>query len=103
MRYQQISLVQFKQQFLDRGASESFTQGCVDMYRAKDEGVDNAALRTPENTDKLQDVLRAGPEADLQTLIHVDHRPTQIDAERPRRVSFTLRPFPGWSLRSRAI
>lgn len=50
VRYQQISFDQFKQQFLDRGASESFAQGYVDMYRAKDEGIDNAAIRTSENT-----------------------------------------------------
>lgn len=50
VRYQQISFEQFKQQFLDRGASESFAQGYVDMYRAKDEGVDNAVLRTASNT-----------------------------------------------------
>ena len=50
VRYQQISFDQFKQQFLGRGASESFAQGYVDMYRAKDEGVDNVARRTLENT-----------------------------------------------------
>lgn len=50
VRYQQISFDQFKQQFLDRRASESAAQGYVDMYRAKDEGIDNAALRTRENT-----------------------------------------------------
>jgi uncharacterized protein YbjT (DUF2867 family) len=50
VRYQQISFDQFKQQLLDRGASDSVAQGFVDMYRAKDEGIDNAALRTSENT-----------------------------------------------------
>ena len=45
IRYQQIRLDQFKQQFLGRGASESFSQGYVDMYRAKDEGLDNVAAR----------------------------------------------------------
>jgi uncharacterized protein YbjT (DUF2867 family) len=50
VRYQQISFDRFKQQFLDRGASESFAQGYVDMYRAKDEGIDNATLRTAKNT-----------------------------------------------------
>lgn len=49
VRYQQIGFDRFRQQFLDRGASPSFAQGYVDMYRAKDEGVDNVALRTPEN------------------------------------------------------
>jgi len=50
VRYQQISFEQFKQQFLTRGAGESFAQGYVDMYRAKNEGMDNAALRTSEST-----------------------------------------------------
>jgi uncharacterized protein YbjT (DUF2867 family) len=50
VRYQQIPFDQFKQQFIDRGASESVAQGYVDMYRAKNEGIDNAARRTPENT-----------------------------------------------------
>jgi uncharacterized protein YbjT (DUF2867 family) len=50
VRYQQISFEQFRQQFLDRGASESFAQGYVDMYRAKDEGIDNVARRSPETS-----------------------------------------------------
>ncbi len=50
VRYHQISYEQFKQQFLDRGMSESVVQGYVDMYRAKEEGMDNVAVRTPENT-----------------------------------------------------
>jgi uncharacterized protein YbjT (DUF2867 family) len=50
VRYQRISFDQFKQQFLDRGVSGSFAQGYVDMYRAKNEGMDNAMPRTLENT-----------------------------------------------------
>jgi len=50
IRYQQISYDQFEQQFLDRGASESVAQGYVDMYRAKEAGIDNVAARRPENT-----------------------------------------------------
>jgi len=50
IRYQQISYDQFKQQFLDRGASESVAQGYVDMYRAKEAGIDIVAARRPENT-----------------------------------------------------
>ena len=46
--YQQIPFDQFKQQFLGRGASESFAQGYVDMYRAKDEGMDNVAAGDAE-------------------------------------------------------
>lgn len=72
VRYQQIPFDRFKQQFLDRGASESAAQGYVDMYRAKDEGVDNAARRTPENTwptsfrifceQNLKPIIEAGQE-----------------------------------------
>lgn len=43
VRYQQVGWVHFKQQFLDRGATESFAQGYVDMYSAKNEGIDNIA------------------------------------------------------------
>jgi uncharacterized protein YbjT (DUF2867 family) len=50
IRYQQIGYDQFKQQFLDRGASDSVAQGYVDMYRAKEAGIDNVAARRPENT-----------------------------------------------------
>lgn len=50
VRYQQISYDQFKQQFLDRGASESVAQGYVDMYRAKEDGMDNIASRQSQNT-----------------------------------------------------
>lgn len=50
IRYQQIGYDQFKQQFLDRGASESVAQGYVDMYRAKEAGIDNVVAREPENT-----------------------------------------------------
>lgn len=52
VRYQQIAFEALKAQFLRRGASESYAQGLVDMYRAKNEGMDNAAVskaaeRTP--------------------------------------------------------
>ena len=50
IRYQQISYDQFKQQFLGRGTSESVAQGYVDMYRAKEGGIDNTALRTAQTT-----------------------------------------------------
>ncbi len=48
VHYRQVPFDHFKQQFLDRGASESFAQGYVDMYRAKDEGMDNVARRGSE-------------------------------------------------------
>ena len=48
IRYQQIAAQAFKAQQLERGASESFAQGGVDMMRAKNEGIDNVARSTPE-------------------------------------------------------
>lgn len=51
VRYQQTTFEALKQQFLGRGATESFAQGYVDMYRAKNEGMDNTALsKTAERT-----------------------------------------------------
>ena len=52
IRYQPIPFETLKAQFLRRGASESFAQGYLDMYRAKNEGMDNSAVsrvaaRTP--------------------------------------------------------
>lgn len=51
VRYQQIPLEAIKAQFLGRGATESFAQGYVDMFRAKNEGMDNTAVsRVAERT-----------------------------------------------------
>lgn len=50
VQYRWISYDQFRQQFLDRGASASFAQGYVDMYRAKEEGIDNTVTRGPATT-----------------------------------------------------
>jgi uncharacterized protein YbjT (DUF2867 family) len=52
VRYQQTTYEALKQQYRARGANQSFAQGLVDMYRAKNEGMDNTALsikaeRTP--------------------------------------------------------
>lgn len=49
IRYQQISYEQFRQGFMDRGATASFATGYADMYRAKDEGIDNTASRATRN------------------------------------------------------
>ena len=50
VRFQQISFEAFKAGFIERGASEAFAQGMTDMMRAKNEGLDNAEPRTPDNT-----------------------------------------------------
>ena len=49
-RFQQISYEAYKSQFIKFGMSDAMAQGMTDMARAKDEGLDNAEPRTPENT-----------------------------------------------------
>jgi len=50
VRFQQVSLDAFKAQLLERGSSDAFAQGVVDMMIAKDNGLDDGEKRTPENT-----------------------------------------------------
>lgn len=50
VRYQQVPFAGFKAQLMERGMSEVFAQGYVDMMRAKNEGMDNATPRTPADT-----------------------------------------------------
>jgi len=50
IRYQQISFDTYKAGFVGRGMSDAMAQGMTDMARAKNEGLDNAEPRTPENT-----------------------------------------------------
>ncbi len=50
VRYQQVPFAGFKAQLMERGMSEAFAQGYVDMMRAKNEGMDNRAPRTSANT-----------------------------------------------------
>jgi len=51
VRYQQTDFEALKEQYLARGASESFALGLVDMFRAKNEGMDNAAVsKTAQRT-----------------------------------------------------
>ena len=45
VRCRQIPLEAFKAQLRERGVSESFAQGYVEMMRAKNEGMDSAAPR----------------------------------------------------------
>jgi len=49
VHYQQVSFQQVKQQFLSRGASESFAEGYVDMFKAKNDGMDAAAAQNVLN------------------------------------------------------
>ncbi|MBP2471576.1 uncharacterized protein YbjT (DUF2867 family) [Crossiella equi] len=50
VRYQRQSLEEFRDRYLGYGASPAFAEGMVDMMRAKDQGLDAAVARTPENT-----------------------------------------------------
>lgn len=50
VRYQQISFDAFEARLKENGMSEAFIRGYVDMMKAKNEGLDNAEPRTPENT-----------------------------------------------------
>jgi len=50
VEYVRITLEAFKTQLLAAGASESVAQGTVDMYRAKDGGLDAVAERTSETS-----------------------------------------------------
>jgi uncharacterized protein YbjT (DUF2867 family) len=50
VRYQQVSAEAYKAQLLKYGASEDMAQGLIDMYAAKDAGLDNAEPRTAETT-----------------------------------------------------
>jgi uncharacterized protein YbjT (DUF2867 family) len=50
VRFQQISFAAYKSTFIDLGLSEAMAQGMTDMAVAKNNGLDNAEPRTPENT-----------------------------------------------------
>ena len=65
VRYVRTSYADLKRQLLANGASNSFAQGYVDMYRAKDEGMDNVAERArgQPHPDHLPPVVRARTEA----------------------------------------
>jgi uncharacterized protein YbjT (DUF2867 family) len=50
IRYQRVSFETYKAGFVERGMSDAMAQGMTDMAWAKNEGLDNAEPRTPENT-----------------------------------------------------
>jgi uncharacterized protein YbjT (DUF2867 family) len=50
VRFQQVPSDAYKAQLTQYGANEVFAQGLVDMLIAKDNGMDNAEVRTAENT-----------------------------------------------------
>ncbi len=50
VRFQQITFEAYKARFVSFGMSDAMAQGMTDMAWAKDEGIDNAVLRTAENS-----------------------------------------------------
>ncbi len=50
IRFRSIPGEAYKAQLMQHGSTEVFAQGLVDMMAAKDQGLDNAELRTAENT-----------------------------------------------------
>ena len=50
VQYQQIPFEAYKARFVSFGMSEAMAQGMTDMASAKNEGLDNAEQRTPQNS-----------------------------------------------------
>jgi hypothetical protein len=50
VRFQQATFEAYKERFLGFGMSDAMAQGQTDMAWAKNEGLDNAVNRTPENS-----------------------------------------------------
>jgi uncharacterized protein YbjT (DUF2867 family) len=50
VRFQQITFEAYKDRFVGFGMSDAMAQGMTDMAWAKNEGLDNAVARTPENS-----------------------------------------------------
>ncbi len=67
VRYRQVPFDAFKAQLKERGMSENFAQGYVDMMRAKNDGMDNAASRTAENTGST--TFRQWAEEELKPVV----------------------------------
>jgi uncharacterized protein YbjT (DUF2867 family) len=67
--YVQIPFSAFKDRMIGFGMSEAMTQGLVDMFEAKNDGLDNTAQRTEQSTTPtsfrqwVQDVLKPAIEA----------------------------------------
>ena len=50
VRFRQVTFEAYKDRFVGFGMSEAMAQGMTDMAWAKNEGLDNAVQRTPENS-----------------------------------------------------
>ena len=72
VRFQQITFEAYKSRFVELGMSDAMAQGMTDMARAKNEGLDNAEPRTPENTTPTS--FRQWCEEELKPAILVPRR-----------------------------
>jgi uncharacterized protein YbjT (DUF2867 family) len=50
VRYQRVPTEAYQSQLLKYGASENFANGMIEMFNAKDQGIDSTEARTTENT-----------------------------------------------------
>jgi hypothetical protein len=95
IRFQQTTFEAYKDRFVSFGMSDAMAQGMTDMAWAKNEGLDNAVQRTPENStpDQLPPVVRAGPEASGRRVAPLarQHRKGQVTCQR----TTPLNPTPG--------
>ena len=67
VRYQQIPFDGFKKQLMERGMSEAFAQGYVEMMRAKNEGMDSMVVRSSDSTGPT--TFRQWAENELKPLL----------------------------------
>lgn len=67
IHYQQVSFEVYKAGFIERGMSDAMAQGLTDMAHAKNDGLDNAVLRTDKNSTPTS--FRQWCEEELQPMI----------------------------------
>jgi len=73
VRFQQTTFEAYKNRFVGFGMSDAMAQGMTDMAAAKNNGLDNAVQRTPENTTPT--TFREWCEQVLKPALY-DRRPT---------------------------
>ena len=67
IRFQQNTFEAYKDRFVSFGMSEAMAQGMTDMAWAKNEGLDNGVIRTPENSTPTS--FRQWSEAELKSTV----------------------------------
>jgi hypothetical protein len=67
VRYQHVPYEVFKQSMMGYGMSERFAQATIDMFRAKDEGLDNVVQR--EDAESAPTTFRQWCEEELKLLV----------------------------------